>query len=76
MRKPTNSKKVQVNFYVTPQFKKEIQEMAEAVDLSTSMYINLAVQTLITIHETGQIPQLTLSRLFREFNLKNPPFVD
>lgn len=60
-------KKVQLNVYVTPEFAKEIRENAERNHVSLSMYINVAIQTLETIHATGEIPKLTLDRMFREY---------
>lgn len=59
--------KVQVSTYVTPQFHEEIKALASKAQLPVSVYINLAIQTLITIQETGEIPKLTLARLFREY---------
>lgn len=59
--------KVQVSTYVTPQFRDEIKTLASKAQLPVSVYISLAIQTLITIQETGEIPKLTLERLFREY---------
>lgn len=60
-------KKTHLNVYVTPEFAQEIKKNAELNHISVSMYINLAIQTLATIQETGEIPKLTLNRMFREY---------
>jgi len=60
-------KKTHLNVYVTPEFAREIKKNAELNHVSVSMYINLAIQTLATIHESGEIPKLTLNRMFREY---------
>ena len=72
MEKKPIAKKKAISTYVTPQFRDEIQQLADKAQMPMSVYINLAIQTLITIQETGKIPQLTLHRLFREYPPEEP----
>lgn len=60
--------KIPLTTYVTPQFAKQINEAARKSNLSTSMFIQQAIQTLITVQEIGQLPRKTMDTFFNEWD--------